>query len=267
MKYTLTTLALSCTLLLSCKKMIQYSPLEVRLEEADKKLNAKNIARIEAIPQQDTLRFVVIGDSQGFYDETNDFVDVLNRRNDIDFVVLAGDIVEYGDSREFKWMSQSLRKLTVPFIGVIGNHDMVANARQVYKEMFGAENFAFQCNGSQFVCLNTNGFMTNYDGTVPNLSWLRQQLQSDEAYKNTFVVSHIPPFAGGFGWDKEKEYAAILADNPTTRLSIHGHIHEYGVSRPYNDGIEYLVVSNMLKRSYVVVTVVAQTYRFEQVFY
>ena len=60
-------------------------------------INAKNIARIEEICEgKDTLRFVLMGDSQRWYDETEDFVKALNKRDDVDFVIHGGDISDFG---------------------------------------------------------------------------------------------------------------------------------------------------------------------------
>ncbi|HYH14625.1 MAG TPA: metallophosphoesterase family protein, partial [Flavisolibacter sp.] len=115
--------------LMSCKDLFQYSPKEVRLEEEEQNINLKNIPKIEALPKKDTLKFILIGDTQRFYDETADFVTAANQRNDISFVVLAGDISDFGLSKEFKWVHRELKQLKVPYIGVIGNHDMLSNGR------------------------------------------------------------------------------------------------------------------------------------------
>ena len=65
--------------------LIEYHPYDVRLH-GETGVNAKNIARIEEICEgKDTLRFVLMGDSQRWYDETEDFVNALNKRDDVDF--------------------------------------------------------------------------------------------------------------------------------------------------------------------------------------
>ena len=63
--------------------LIEYHPYDVRLH-GETGVNAKNIARIEEICEgKDTLRFVLMGDSQRWYDETEDFVNALNKRDDV----------------------------------------------------------------------------------------------------------------------------------------------------------------------------------------
>jgi 3',5'-cyclic-AMP phosphodiesterase len=180
----------------SCKELFQYSPNEVRLEEEEKNLNQKNIAKLQAIPAQDQIKFVVIGDSQRFYDDLDDFVTNINLQTGISFVLLNGDISDFGLNKEFKWINRILKKLTIPYFAVIGNHDMLANGRLIYKEMFGEENFSFTYGGYKFIGLNTNSQETGFDGSIPDLPWLEKELNS--AYKQAFVFSHVPPFSGQF---------------------------------------------------------------------
>lgn len=82
-------------LLLCGCDLIEYHPYDVRLH-GETGINAKNIARIEEICEgKDTLRFVLMGDSQRWYDETEDFVKALNKRDDVDFVIHGGDISDF----------------------------------------------------------------------------------------------------------------------------------------------------------------------------
>ena len=68
------------------------------MEEDHKNLNEKNISRIQKneINDDDTIRFVLMGDTHRFYDETKDFVKHINERNDIDFVIHDGDLSDFG---------------------------------------------------------------------------------------------------------------------------------------------------------------------------
>ena len=81
-----------CLLIAGCD-MIDYHPYDVHISgETD--VNAHNIAQIEQNCQnKTTIRFVTMGDSQRWYDETDDFVSHLNKRDDIDFVIHGGDAV------------------------------------------------------------------------------------------------------------------------------------------------------------------------------
>ena len=251
---------------LSCENVFEFSPNEVRLSPDEKNLNAKNIANIKAQPQRDTLKFVVTGDAQRFYNEVGDFVNQVNTLKNISFVVLNGDITDFGLNKEFKWVNDRLIQLKVPYLGVIGNHDMLANGRLVYNTMFGAENFSFIHNRFKFVFLNSNAQETNFDGSIPDLNWLEKELIKIEDYHSAFVFSHIPPFDKGFDPGKEILYAELLAKNKVP-LSIHGHQNKFSLSKPYGNDVEYLVTTSMDKRSFVVVSVAPNYYQVEEIFY
>jgi Icc protein len=253
--------------LCSCKKYIEFSPDEVRLDASEKNLNQKNIQKLESMPAKSAFKFVVTGDSQRFYEELESFVASINQRNDISFVVLNGDITDFGQNKEFKWVYERLSKLKVPFVGVIGNHDMLANGHVVFNEMFGPDNFSFYYSGCKFVCLNTNSREKGFDGSLPNLPWLKNQLADPSNYEAAFVISHVPPFNEDFDSSLSQAYASILAANKKVGLSIHSHEHHYSLSRPYGDEVEYLVTGSMNERHYVVVSVNSKAYAFERVVY
>lgn len=46
-----------------------------------------------------------MGDSLRWYNEAEDFVTVLNKRNDVDFVIHGGDISDFGLTKEFMWVA------------------------------------------------------------------------------------------------------------------------------------------------------------------
>lgn len=81
--------------LVACKELFQYSPHEIRLLAHEKNVNARQIAQIASLPAKDTFRFIVMGDTQRFYEEVEDFVQEVNHQPDIAFVVLAGDISDF----------------------------------------------------------------------------------------------------------------------------------------------------------------------------
>ena len=92
---------ISC--LISSCDIIDYHPYDV-LISGETDVNAHNIEKIEKnCREKTTIRFVTMGDSQRWYDETEDFVKHLNQRDDIDFVIHGGDISDFGLTDEFLW--------------------------------------------------------------------------------------------------------------------------------------------------------------------
>jgi 3',5'-cyclic AMP phosphodiesterase CpdA len=230
-------------------------------------LNRKNIEQLQSVPARDTVKFILIGDSQRSYDDVADFVKEANAISNIDFVVLAGDITEFGMAQEYAWVHERLRNLRMPYVAVIGNHDMLANGREIYKKMYGAENFSFSYGNAKYVCLNTNGAETGRNGTIPDLPWLQKELSNLEKNTNAFVISHVPPFDADFDKGLESGYTSLLGSNKKVRLSLHGHRHSFSSSTPYEDGLRYLVVGSTKKRNYVLVTTWADQIRYEEHYY
>lgn len=113
------------TLIQSCE-MIEYHPYDLNIS-GEKDINAKNIARIEESTKgKREISFIVISDTQRWYDETVDAVNAINARNDIDFVLHTGDLSDFGARHEFELQRDILNKLKVPYVCVIGNHDCIA---------------------------------------------------------------------------------------------------------------------------------------------
>ena len=265
--YPLILFILFFLFLYSCKKLVQFHPNEVRLEESARNLNAKNILRLEAEPKKSTFRFAVIGDSQRFYDELADLVKKVNSYNDISFVLLNGDITDFALNREYKWINRELKKLNMPFIAVIGNHDMLANGRLIYQQMFGPENFSFEYNDYSFVCLNTNSREVGFNGSIPDTSWLRQEVDTKDAQaqKGIFVFSHVPPTNSDFDSRLSGPYSQILTNSNKVQYSIHGHQHNYSSGQPYGPPVNYLVAGSLNKRSFLLFSVNLDTTHVEQV--
>ena len=107
-----------------------------------KNINARNIEKIESNTSgKKQIRFAVISDTQRWYDETEDEVAHINLRNDLDFVMHCGDLTDFGVTKEFEWQQRILNKLRVPYVVILGNHDCIGSGKDVYRVMFGEENF------------------------------------------------------------------------------------------------------------------------------
>ena len=95
--YTLITL-----FFLSGCDMIEYHPYDLDID-GEIGINDKNIQEIEqSLQAKETISFAVISDTQRWYDETEDAVENINARNDIDFVIHTGDISDFGMKLEFE---------------------------------------------------------------------------------------------------------------------------------------------------------------------
>lgn len=241
-------------LLASCDDLFQYNPNEETLLDRDKDLTAKNIEKISRIPVSDTTRFILMGDSQRWYDECEEFVRSANQQKGISFVLHAGDISDFGLTQEFKWVNEIMTRLKYPYVTVIGNHDIVANGSDTYRAMFGPLNYTFGFGRDKFIFINTNSREYAFDGSVPDIAWLKAQLADNPDKKNTIVVAHVPPFDADFDKNLEKPYTQALADDPTVKFSLYGHQHRFYEGQFYDDGVNYHLTTSMGARGYLVIS-------------
>ncbi|CAM3450366.1 metallophosphoesterase [Pontibacter korlensis] len=242
----------------------EYSPYEIRLSEDEKNINSRNIARINAlnISPTDTLRFVLTADTQGFYEENEKLVSHISQRDDIDFVLIGGDLTDFGLTKEFKLVHEDFKTLKVPYVAVVGNHDAINNGKQVFTAMYGDYDISFAVGNSNFILLNTN--YLEFDKQVPNLDWLEAELQASEGYENVFVISHIPPTNREFGEENGVRYGQLM-NQYNVNFSLHGHNHNYKYHFPFGEEVPVLETAATEKLEYIVFTVIGGEVSFKRV--
>jgi len=245
----------------------EYSPNQIILDDSEKNLTARNIQKISQRAPTDTLTVAFMGDSQRWYDETEDFVRHVNQFNDVDFVLHGGDISDFGLVKEFRWVNEILSELKAPYLTVVGNHDLLANGRKVYTEMFGDYNYAFDYGDFRFIILDTNSREYEFSGRVPDLEWLQQMLDENTENRSVIVASHIPPWDGDFDPNLQQSYAGILANDSNVVLSLHAHKHSFLDQEYYNDGVRYFVTTSMQKEGYALLKFSASEVFIEMVSY
>ena len=206
-------------LLLDSCDAFEYSPNQVYSKSTKVALNAKNLKLLNSLPQDDTITIAFVGDSQRFYDELELFIDTVNNIAAVDFVLLAGDISDFGLLAEFELINEMLEKLEKPYIGVVGNHDVVARGEQVFERMFGPLNFSFHYGGVKFVAHNTNG-KEYFAGDVPDMDWLRSQLVKSDTSEYFVTVSHVPPFSSDFDEKLIGKYTSLFHETPDRKSVV-----------------------------------------------
>lgn len=263
---TLALLAASFGLALvgqACEEF-EYSPYEIRLAEDEKNINGRNIAQIEKlnISPDDTLRFILTADLQGFYAENEIMAKSIRQRNDIDFVLVGGDLTDFGLAKELKLIHQDFKTIGVPYVAVIGNHDAVNNGQQAFQAMYGDFDTSFTVGNSKFIMLNTN--YIEFQKQVPDLDWLEKELKAAAAFENIFVLSHIPPQNYEFGPEKTDRYYQLMSQYGA-RFSLHGHNHSFKEYFPHDGKVPYVQTAAAEDREYLVFTVIGQQATYERV--
>jgi Icc protein len=253
--------------LISCRKTFTYNANEIQIEEKVRDQNTKNIERLRSKSENDSFNFVVISDTQRFYDELDDFVEKVNSYPNISFVVVNGDMTDFGLRSEFLWTSHRLQKFSFPSLVIIGNHDMLGNGRELYKQLYGPENFGFSFSGYKFIALNSNSQEVGHNGSLPDTTWLQQELSATPSQQKIFILSHLAPFSGDFDRSLEQPYVRMLTNNGNVIYSIHGHEGISYLGQSYGPPVNYLVVNSIKERSFVIIKVKSNNTEVEEIFF
>ena len=153
-------------------------------------------------------------------------VNDINVNDSLDFVIISGDVTEFGSDTELLLAKKILDGLNKPWYIVPGNHDTKwsESGGNSFRWVFGAEAFAFRHNGYLFIGTNSGPNMRMGPGQVPreNIVWLDSVLSAkDNQTMKIISVNHYPLDNGLNNWyeltDRLKEGDVRLA------LCGHGH--------------------------------------------
>lgn len=268
-KYLQKSALACCCLLLSGCDLFDYHPYDTRID-GPHNLNAYNIERIEKLCSgRDYIRFVLISDTQRWYDETRDAVRSINARGDIDFVIHCGDISDFGVTREFEVQRDILQKLNMPYVVLLGNHDCLGTGADTFLYMFGSPDFTFDAGNTHFVCLNTNAFEYEYSTAIPDFTFIENDQNSlTDNIKRTVVAMHAQPFSDQFNNNVAKGFEYSIKKYPGMEFCLCGHDHSMQVRDLFGDGVLYYECSAAKSRKYLVLTIKDDgTYDYEEVQY
>lgn len=248
--------------------MIEYHPYDLDIK-GETGINAKNIERIrKATTGKKEIRFVVISDTQRWYDETNLAVDFINEMDSIDFVLHAGDISDFGLKMEFEKQRDILNKLKVPYVVIIGNHDCLGTGPEVFNRVFGENNYSFDAGEVHFVCLNTNALEFDHSVEVPDLDFLEKDLKNvPSTTKKTVFAMHAGPFSDQFNGNICDVTHLILKEFPGFQFGVYGHGHSRSVDEFFKDGITYYECACAKKREVLRFTINEEGYKYEPLKY
>ncbi|MDQ3233918.1 MAG: metallophosphoesterase [Pseudobdellovibrionaceae bacterium] len=236
---------LCCFILLSaCSERL--TPWAITVPGEYKNLTDRNLAKVRALPEPTwPIRIALMGDPQGTPHDLDQVVDRINDREDVSFVLVLGDLTDYGLQHEYIWAARALEQLEVPALTVVGNHDAIAHGKLIYQDMFGPFDYTFSYAGLKFVMFNNNQF--EFGDT--DFSWLQQQID-----ENSITASHIPPVVDAHReeqvelWKGNNSKAQILA-------SLHGHRGGKTDFFSFEEGIPYYVVPKVEGVRYSLMTI------------
>lgn len=253
-------------MMLGACELIDIHPYDGKIDGATG-VNLRNISVIERrLLGRDTIRFAVISDTQRWYDETEDEVASINGRGDVDFVVHCGDQTDFGVTKEFEWQRDILLRLNVPFVVLLGNHDCIGSGKEVYRKMYGPENFSFKAGRVRFVCMDTNALEYDFSNPVPDLNFIRS-FEGDTTVTMTIPVMHVSPFAAEFNNNVADAFNHYIHQLPRPLFCLYGHGHSTEVHDLFGDGLIYYQITCAKDRQYYVFTVTEGGYDYEIIDY
>lgn len=217
-------------------------------------INAHNIDLIkEKCTGRNRIRIAVISDTQRWYDETEEEVNSINARKDIDFVIHCGDLTDFAATKEFEWMRRELEKLQAPYVCLLGNHDCLANGLDIFHKIYGNENFSFTAGDTHFVCLNTNGL--EFTENVPDFNFINNDIKhiSPNA-RRSIVAMHCKPNSDQLNGEAATQLHKKIQEYPQLQFCLCGHYHTTAVEEIFNDGITYYQCAAAKNREYLVFT-------------
>lgn len=260
------TACVAALLAAACDGVFDYHPYDVRFG-GDTGINRRAMAEIEAAARgADTLRVAFVSDSHGWYTETADMVDDINRKGLADFVVHLGDLTDCGTTKEFVWQRDVLSALRVPYVALIGNHDCLGTGEEAFTRMYGDGNFSFIASRIKFVCLNTNATEYDYVAANPDFNYMEAQWTADSAlFDRTVVCMHAAPYSDQFNNNVAKPFEYYVRMFPGIICCVYGHDHRQAATDLFGDGLMYYGVDCASHRSYLLFTFTPDGYGYEVV--
>ncbi|MGX1638835.1 outer membrane protein assembly factor BamB family protein [Sphingobacterium sp. NPDC055431] len=153
----------------------------------------------------------------------------LNQQQGIDFVILSGDVTEFGSDEELALAKQILDSLNLPLYVIPGNHDSnwSESGANSFRKVFGAETFFFEHKGVQFIGTTSGPNMRMSPGQVPreNLVWMDSIFKAHpDQDKPLIAINHYPLDSSLNNWYENID--RIKTKNVQLALCGHGHINK-----------------------------------------
>lgn len=173
-------------------------------------------------------------------------VNQINATDSIDFVLVTGDIADYGDRKTIQNVRACLDKLKPKYYIVLGNHETTwsDSGCMAFGETFGSERIEFVHDGVLFLGFNTGPFMRMAYGHVmpQDITWLQNEMNKWGKERPVILVTHYPILKG----DIDNWYDVTDAVRPyNVRLFIGGHYH--AIRTLSYDGIPGVLMRSNLK--------------------
>lgn len=178
-----------------------------------------------------TIKFAVMSDihiimGSKTIEWTNQCVEDINKDDQIQFVIISGDIANFGSDDELKKAKEILDKLNVPWFIIPGNHDATwsESGTNSFITTFGYERFEFEAGGIKFLGTPCGPNIRMAPALLPreSYSWLKEQILSIDKNQPIFYVNHYPLDTSVLRYGELIDLLKV----GNTQLVINGHWHQ-----------------------------------------
>lgn len=173
------------------------------------------------VPEKQSFKFAVLGDSQGKNDVLEQMLDALD---DCEFVIHCGDLTPSAAESEFMVVERTLNASTVPVFTTPGNHDARLGGLDGYESRFGPANYAFTYSGIAFAFVDSSDQSISEDELE-----FAEKAFGDAQTK--ILVTHVPsydPFGSNHTLDTAScDRVQSFALDKGLEAVYTGHVHAY----------------------------------------
>jgi predicted phosphodiesterase len=233
------------------------SDLDERLKERD------NLKFLEErgwtnLTLEEEYSFIVLADTHiegGNAFGLENLVNVIKGNPAIKFVVILGDITQYGAAQDIQKFIDIADSFGIPCYPVIGNHDVYFGNWKEWRNRIGSSSYQIKGNGTTLFMLDSANSFFGKD----QLDWLEREIKKLNANERVFVFTHSPLFVEGpvsmqqiTDIRERARIVSILRDR--CDIMFMGHSHKRVINKTGN--VQYISIEDFVgKKVYCLVSV------------
>jgi len=193
-----------------------------------------------------------------------ELADIIADNSKIKFVVVLGDITQYGGMQDLEKFIEIARSFPIPCYPVIGNHDIYFGNWTVWNDRIGSTNYTIRGDGTTLFILDTANSLFGKQ----QLDRLETEIK--ETQGRIFVFTHSPLFVKGpvdiqqiTDTNERARIISILRNK--CDIMFTGHSHKRVINEAGN--VRYINIEDFKStKVYCLVSVTASdvTYTFEE---
>lgn len=239
-------------LVISCGKFT-ISPYSIKIADQHLNKNGLDAIALREASFSNSFKVALISDSHDYYSELDELIDYINlKKSEYAFVIITGDITNIGLLSEFEMAVKLYKKLEIPFVMAVGNHDLLTNGKILFEKFFGIDTFAFNFKQTRFNIINNNNW--ELASSRDNKQWITDDITANPKTHH-IVLSHV-------SMEDVARFSQAKIDawkqagiNLGIKYFINGHDHNRGVNdfgnakritvgSPSNNGFAELIITD-----------------------